>query len=929
MIVNWVLGTVFIPMPIILPDTIFYYAIAPLLTFPLILMVAFNWPLTRPNVYQVYLCISVWSWSFYQIAFMFSCGFYRVAHAYISCGTKDFFAMFYYTSALQTIALFGLQMKRVAALGGAGMFFVLSVITIIPFRSSWTRNLVNFVFYQAFLIYMHYQREKAARRMFTLRDELKSQFTATQKAQINERNAAESKRRLTSYVFHEVRVPLNTALLAVQNMAAAKESKWDDTTAAIDLNDQEIEFAALEGSLSMMSKVLNDVLDFNRMDSGRFESLSRPYAFHQVMKSIFIPLRLATDSRKLTLVTDLDHRIDEVARRAAYLALGEDPLSVDLLLKQNPSEYGVVAGDETRLRQVVTNLASNACKFTSAGGTILVTTRLVLPNECGDYSAGIQIPTPHVSANPFSPFNPHSSSFSPPLCSSPNPMQKGSTTTKRDSSPKPTQMDSVLGQTHTGQTSGMSTGQTSGTSNGNAQSTGASSGQASGTSTGQTSDTLEISRKDHNPKKFDVDGMETIIVRIEITDTGSGIHEKDATQNKLFSAFNQTEQGKLQGGKGTGLGLALVRQIVMSTGGRLGVKSKAGHGSTFWVELPLEVGKKVIDAQGPPPMPSAADHRAPDWTREGFISNDAGTHLTLMGSTMSVPRLRDLDSSSPSSRHSEAEGVLVPISPPPPPTARPKFTAPERPGSPSSASAPPRSPSATNTHSSSSWGLPRAQQHRPQHISIPPHTMSFGPHVSLTSGSVVHTGRPTRNTNHSTPRIFDLDVLVVDDDPLTRLLMTRLLTRLGCNVTIAENGKAALELLLGCTIDYHRLSPSMDSQSSEPYGFLDVMGPDGAPDVSKGRRFAVCFMDNQMPVMSGLKAVAKLREFGRDDLVVGVTGNALLTDQREYLDAGANQVLIKPVMEVSLREVLILADEKKKRNARLDPNQELEPPLLL
>lgn len=50
-------------------------------------------------------------------------------------------------------------------------------------------------------------------------------------------------------------------MLAVQNMAAAKESKWDDTTAAIDLNDQEIEFAALEGSLSMMSKVLNDVLD--------------------------------------------------------------------------------------------------------------------------------------------------------------------------------------------------------------------------------------------------------------------------------------------------------------------------------------------------------------------------------------------------------------------------------------------------------------------------------------------------------------------------------------------------------------------------------------------------------------------------------------------------------------------------------------------
>ena len=50
-------------------------------------------------------------------------------------------------------------------------------------------------------------------------------------------------------------------------------------------------------------------------------------------------------------------------------------------------------------------------------------------------------------------------------------------------------------------------------------------------------------------------------------------------------AFNQTAAGRQQGGKGTGLGLALVRQIVKLSGGRLGVSSKVSQGSTFWVEL--------------------------------------------------------------------------------------------------------------------------------------------------------------------------------------------------------------------------------------------------------------------------------------------------------------------------------------------------------
>ena len=96
----------------------------------------------------------------------------------------------------------------------------------------------------------------------------------------------------------------------------------------------------------------------NRMDSGRFESVLKPYKFHQVMRSLFVPLRLATDARKLQFITDLDMSIDDVARRALYEATGESEDVIKARLKT--AEDGIVVGDETRLRQIITNLARYA-----------------------------------------------------------------------------------------------------------------------------------------------------------------------------------------------------------------------------------------------------------------------------------------------------------------------------------------------------------------------------------------------------------------------------------------------------------------------------------------------------------------------------------------------------------------------------------------
>jgi signal transduction histidine kinase len=72
-------------------------------------------------------------------------------------------------------------------------------------------------------------------------------------------------------------------------------------------------------------------------------------------------------------------------------------------------------------------------------------------------------------------------------------------------------------------------------------------------------------------------------VEITVRDTGTGIAAED--QGRIFEAFRQARPGK-DHGEGTGLGLALTRRLVELHGGRIGVESVPGTGSTFTVALP-------------------------------------------------------------------------------------------------------------------------------------------------------------------------------------------------------------------------------------------------------------------------------------------------------------------------------------------------------
>jgi signal transduction histidine kinase len=144
--------------------------------------------------------------------------------------------------------------------------------------------------------------------------------------------AAAAKTRFMSNMSHELRTPLNAIIgsthLLMQDHELLQESEH---------------FKILKDSSEHMLHLVNEVLDFNKLDEGKLEFVSESFDLSQL-------LRQAADAVTTTIQQKNIHLFLETTT-----------------LPQNKK----VVGDEMRLKQVILNLLSNAVKFTETGSVTL------------------------------------------------------------------------------------------------------------------------------------------------------------------------------------------------------------------------------------------------------------------------------------------------------------------------------------------------------------------------------------------------------------------------------------------------------------------------------------------------------------------------------------------------------------------------------
>ena len=374
---------------------------------------------------------------------------------------------------------------------------------------------------------------------------------------------------------------------------------------------------------------------------------------------------------------------------------------------------------------------------------------------------------------------------------------------------------------------------------------------------------------------------DSALLRFEIRDSGIGVAPDEL--DSIFEAFTQAKGQSLRKYGGTGLGLSISKQLVEKMGGRIGVASTPGAGSTFWFELRMV--KQPVEAVAEGGGPRMQGLRA-------LVVDDNATNREILGHQLAAAGMMCEEAES-GARALEQLRIAA-------------------------AGGEPFDIAIIDDDMSTMSGfeLARGIRSRPELRSMPLIMLSsLGEDESALreSGIAYCLTRPVRQAHlhdclasamagriaparprPAAPGTEKLQgcVLLVEDNPVNQELALHMLGLLGCRAVIANHGREALAALAASAFD-------------------------------------LVLMDCQMPEMDGFEATAEIRRreaaaaTGRRIAIVALTAGAVEGDREKCLAAGMDDYVAKPFtigqLEQALRRWLPAAGANGNAPPRIDP----------
>ncbi len=335
-------------------------------------------------------------------------------------------------------------------------------------------------------------------------------------------------------------------------------------------------------------------------------------------------------------------------------------------------------------------------------------------------------------------------------------------------------------------------------------------------------------------------------INFSVIDQGIGISAE--TINKLFTPFTQADNSTTRKYGGTGLGLAICKQLTQLMDGKIGVESKVGEGSRFWVSLPYDTNH------------ADSDHQSQEFRFSGQTLLVVDSHTTTRWLVSTYAQSWGFNVAEASNKEEALDVLAAHPAPDLVITELALANIPELNHLPVIivTRTNPEDTQLAIARNSDSYFLPK-----PLRL-----TRLL---KSIENALYDHLPTQSRVNPPSTPSPKILNILLAEDNIINQKVASTLLKNLGHTVEIAANGAEVLKLL-----------------STNSYDII--------------------LMDCQMPVLDGFATTAQIRQqeasAGMRTIIIAVTANAMKEDKEQCLASGMDDYLSKPFYKTEIEAML-------------------------